>query len=181
MSNCCDIPVAGNSIRFLPDEILVYGLKLNAAVPTPQDYGKIDFGEWIPPLVLKLFVEKNSTQLSYNQVAIAAAYGYAFEGHCYRFDRFKVLVFEYTGVGLVPVGCGFDPPANPPPVYRRYSMWNIRGDTRILELTMNVGDARSIVLEANLPGKRAPNTYSALALAHRGGKLVGPGIVGPHG
>ena len=172
MSDCCDIPTAGNGNQFMPDELVIYGLKLNSAV-FMRDYARIDFGEGTAASVLKLYVEKDGTDLTFDEVAIVAAYGYAFEGHCYRFDRQKILVFEYSGVGQAAQGCGFDAPATPPPAYRAYSMWRIRANTRILELSLNVGDARSLILEANLPGKRAPNTYSALVIPHKGGKFAG--------
>jgi hypothetical protein len=157
MSDCCDIPAAGNSNQFIPDEVMIYGLKLNSD-KFKQNYGKIDFGEGSPPLVLKLFIEKNSDELRYDEAAIVAAYGYSYEGHCYRFDRQKILAFEFLGSAEAAQGCGFDTPTPAPPSYRAYSMWRIRADTRILELSMNVGSARNIILDANLPGKRAPNT-----------------------
>ncbi len=43
----------------------------------------------------------------------------------------------------------------------------------MLELTASIGSAETLLLEANLPGKRSPNTYgSKMQLAHRGGRLT---------
>jgi hypothetical protein len=98
---------------------------------------------------------------------IAAAYGYAYEGHCYRFDRPRVLAFQGRD-GVNAKGCGYDIPAN-----LGYKMWRIKSNKRIIELTVAVDNAEKIILEANLPGRRPPNTYSAhMQLAHRGGRLT---------
>jgi hypothetical protein len=112
--------------------------------------------------------------------AIVLAYGYAFEGHCYRFDKTRVFVTDATEQD--PLGCGFDLEprptepvfgagvANPTPTYR---MWRIRAATELLELTTNYDTARALILDANLPGRRAPNTYSNnMQMAHRGGRLT---------
>jgi hypothetical protein len=176
----CDIPAAGNPNHFAPDEITIYGVKLN----TGQAYGKIDLGGNEAPLTLQLSVASGNKTLPPGEVAIVAAYGYAFEGHCYRFDKPKILLFEYDGLGFIAQGCGFDPPTPPPgpapgpgpgpAPYRPYSMWRIKSQTRILELGMSIDSAQTLILDASLPGKRPPNTYSALMqVAHRGGRLTG--------
>jgi hypothetical protein len=98
---------------------------------------------------------------------IVAAYGYAFEGHCYRFDRPRILAFAGPN-GDAARGCGYDIPAN-----LGYNMWRIKSNRRIIELTATVDDVAKTVLEANMPGRRPPNTYSAhMQLAHRGGRLT---------
>ena len=39
--------------------------------------------------------------------------------------------------------------------------------------TVQVSTVQSLVLDANLPGKRAPNTYdNDMQMAHRGGRLT---------
>ena len=112
---------------------------------------------------------------------IAAIYGYAYEGHCVRFYKPRVFLFEYENFAHdeEAQGCGFGgfidnnetknrEPKNP------YKMWRIRAKTDILELNTTRDEASAIVLENNLPGRRAPNTYDGnMRLAHRGGRLTG--------
>jgi hypothetical protein len=96
---------------------------------------------------------------------IVAAYGYAFEGHCYRFDRPRILAFAGPNGTPNAVGCGYDGLG--------YTLWRVKFSQRIIELTATVDEVAKTVLEANLPGRRPPNTYSAnMMLAHRGGRLT---------
>jgi hypothetical protein len=103
----------------------------------------------------------------------AAIYGYAYEGSCYRLDKPKILVFKPQGKKkkTVPaVGCGFDGKD------LNYSMWRVRASDTLVEMTINADTFQALILEQNLPGKRAPNTYAATmisgGMAHRGGRLV---------
>jgi hypothetical protein len=51
-------------------------------------------------------------------------------------------------------------------------MWRIRAASELLELTTSFDTAQTLVLDANLPGRRSPTTYSVTAqVAHRGGRL----------
>lgn len=101
-----------------------------------------------------------------NQIAIVAAYGYAFEGHCYRFDRPKLFAFDRFEEIEPAEGCGFGD---------GYIMWNISSKQILLELSTRTDEAQVLVLDANLPGNRAPNTYgNSFQLAHRSGRLNRP-------
>ena len=52
-------------------------------------------------------------------------------------------------------------------------MWRIRAATELLELATTYDTAQALILDANLPGRRAPNTYSVtMQMAHRGGRLT---------
>jgi hypothetical protein len=112
-----------------------------------------------------------------DRISIAVVFGYAYEGHCYRLDKAKILVFQ--GVAEPAVGCGYDwinPPV-PPGEAIGYEMWRVRSLATVLELTTNYDYFQSVILEGNLPGKRVPNTYAANlkvgpSLAHRGGRLT---------
>ncbi|AJC81766.1 hypothetical protein IE4803_PA00122 (plasmid) [Rhizobium etli bv. phaseoli str. IE4803] len=92
------------------------------------------------------------------------AYGYAFEGHCYRLDSNRIFVV--TGPSAKPaVGCGFE--AN-----MGYKMWRLTASSQLLEISTNFADARALILDAQLPGKRSPNAYAiTLRTAHRNGRL----------
>lgn len=106
---------------------------------------------------------------------IVAAYGYAYEGHCYRFDKPRLIGFEARGKDKMPdpIGCGFDPPSPPVAGHKWYEAWRLRSNERIIELGASVGRVEELVLDANRPGRRPPNTYaSEMQLAHRGGRLT---------
>ena len=172
----CNVPAPATTGTYVPDEIILYGVKLNRR----HDYANFFAGD-----LYRLRVHLHDDQgqaLSNSRYSAVLAYGYAFEGRCYRFD--KVRTFLVTGhPDEDPVGCGFDleprpnervepgtnPSPNPSPVYR---MWRIRAADELLELTTGLDSAQKLVLDANLPGRRAPNTYSVdMQMAHRGGRL----------
>lgn len=156
-----DIPPPPSAYDYYPDQLTLYGIKLNPE----EDMPALSFGD---NKVLRLDVydaEHMTDPLTPRMVSFAVAYGYAYEGHCYRFDKPRMFVIEDSGMGAV--GCGFAPP---------YVMWNIPARTNLLEISLNHDLAETLVLEANFPGNRPPNTYrNDMKLAHRGGKLNRPG------
>src|SRR5215213_1363881 len=118
-----DVPAAPNPNNYSPDEILLYGVPLN----TRDDYATLPLGTDR----LRLEVRRsdpmgNDIIVGRGEAAIALIYGYAFEGHCYRLDRPKVLLFSHPGGNAPADGCGFDTP---------YRMWRIRKKTPMLELS----------------------------------------------
>ncbi len=172
----CDIPAPADPLNYAPNEIILYGLRLNFDNAT--SLASILIGERpFPPqsFRLQLGVTRNGALMPPQDVVVASTIAYAFEGHCYRFDRPKVMVFTYDLPDAPAQGCGFelpDPVPNPLPP-NTYRMWRIRTKTQILELDTRADLAETIVLEANLPGKRSLNTYSLdMQLAHRGGRLT---------
>jgi hypothetical protein len=51
-------------------------------------------------------------------------------------------------------------------------MWRLKAKTPLMELSASLDTAETLILEANMPGKRAPNTYeSRMELGHRSGRL----------
>lgn len=171
--DCCNVPAPAQTGTYFPDEIILYGVKLNRLN---------DFASFFAGSGRELRVQlHDSGPIGNDLCSTILAYGYAFEGHCYRFD--KVRTFLVTGAfDEDPVGCGFDleprrnepirpqTAANPDPIYR---MWRIRAATKLLEVTTTYDKAQALVLDANLPGRRSPNTYSVtLQMAHRGGRLT---------
>ena len=158
-----DIPAPAQGSSFVPNEIILYGIRLNGGA----DPGSINGpGERMLRLTL---VGADNKEIGKDKAVIAALYGYAFEGHCYRVDRPRIIVFEHAApVGEPAIGCGFEQ------LPSSYAMWRIRRDTKVLELTAGADDAEALILQANLPGRRAPNTYDGhMRLAHRGGRLTG--------
>jgi hypothetical protein len=158
------VPAAGKTSPFIADEIIIYGIHLNArTVPAiPQLFAELNIED---PLLLRVSVVRvPSTVLDEAQCSIVAAYGYAFEGQCYRLDKPRVLAFNFVKEGAA-AGCGYDP--------LTYKMWRVRPANNVIELNVTVGMFEKVFLEANLPGKRAPNTYASnMRLAHRGGRLT---------
>jgi len=174
MSSSSDVPAPGNFWEFAADEVVLYGVKLNDI--QGENFALLPLS---PQLRLILSVgnidQSVDRDLDQGEVAIAAIYGYAYEGHCYRFDKTRIFVFtsdDYRGgqdgLGMPAVGCGFD-------TVPGYKMWRIRSLDTIIELNPNFGSVEKLILEANLPGKRPPNTYSStLQMAHRSGRLQAP-------
>jgi hypothetical protein len=142
---------------YSPEQIILYGVKINQ-----RGKARIPFLD--NTLFLEVRKDKTGDALDPDQVAMAVIYGYAFEGHCYRLDKPKLTIFEYAGNEAEASGCGFFGPD--------YRMWRVSKKEKLLELNTNLDLAEVIVLDANLPGNRAPNTYgNSVALAHRGGRI----------
>jgi hypothetical protein len=165
MSSCESIPAPGSS-DFAPDEIIIYGVNVKGS---GSGTGK---GDILVKPNWKVTLTPSSVPPG-TDFQIVAAYGYAYEGHCYRFDRPRILMFSSREIGPNPgadaAGCGFD-------VSKEYKMWRVPSDKEVMELTAQIDTFRTLVLEANLPGRRPPNTYaSEMMLAHRGGRLTGAG------
>jgi hypothetical protein len=159
--NCGDVPAPARTGVYFPDEIILYGVKLNSLEDHASFFAGSDY-----ELHVQLFDTGPMTSAQYS---LALAYGYAFEGHCYRFDKARAFIVT-DSADEDPVGCGFDLEPTAPPVYR---MWRIRAETYLLEVATTYDKAQALVLDANLPGKRSPNTYSInLQMAHRGGRLT---------
>ncbi|MDR6953258.1 hypothetical protein J2X65_002619 [Ancylobacter sp. 3268] len=153
---------------YRPDEILLYGVKLNAGynfADIPFDLGG---GPERPGIVLRLQAHKaedapDARPLGDERVSFVVAYGYAFEGSCYRFDRPRLLLLAPAVAGRKAEGCGFD---------ESYQMWRITSKTMLLDASIATGLAEELILAANLPGNRLPNTYgNHMELAHRSGRL----------
>lgn len=161
MSDCECVPDPGQTI-FAPSEVIIYGIDLKNG----DHQGVLAVK---PNWTLALAPKKKQGTTDFE---IVAAYGYAYEGHCYRFDRPRILVFSPDKDFPKPadaLGCGFN-------ISNDYQMWRVPADWDVMELTAQIDTFRRVVLEANLPGRRPPNTYaSEMMLAHRGGRLTGSG------
>ncbi|KKZ85045.1 hypothetical protein B5K05_30060 [Rhizobium phaseoli] len=141
--------------RYKADEIILYGIDLNDA----NHVAHLDVGL---PGKAELQVRLASAVGMTGSTVLA--YGYAFEGHCYRLDSNRIFVV--TGPPAKPaIGCGFDASMG-------YKMWRLTAASQILEISTNFGDARTLILDAQLPGKRSPSSYAiTLRTAHRNGRL----------
>lgn len=101
---------------------------------------------------------------------LALIYGYSFEGQCYQLERPKIMLVPDNGT--LAIGCGYhDFPQNAPRA-QTYQMWYVEKFAPTVEVDVNVGRFEQLVLEANLPGRRNPNTYSSnMMLSHRSGRF----------
>lgn len=140
---------------YTPDEIILYGIELNGAKGGPA---KLDVG-----LGKGTELQVNFHSTAGVTGAIVLAYGYAFEGHCYRLDSTRVFLVVGETACEDAKGCGFEAP---------YKMWRITAATQIVEMSTASSDARALILDAQLPGKRSPASYAiTLKMAHRSGRL----------
>jgi hypothetical protein len=100
---------------------------------------------------------------------MALVYGYSVDGHCYRVDRPRLLLF--TDVAEAPaLGCGFGD--GEPSGGSGYHMWRVRRSTEVYELGGLTGRIDDLLLQSNSPGRRSPASYSVHAqLAHRTSRL----------
>ncbi|PCK80912.1 hypothetical protein [Rhizobium sophoriradicis] len=140
--------------RYKADEIILYGIDLNDANSVAHlEVGLVGKAE----LQIKLASSGGVTG------STVLAYGYAFEGHCYRLDSTRIFII--TGPNAEDAkGCGFDGLG--------YKMWRITASEQILEISTAFGDARTLILDSQLPGKRSPSSYAiTLRMAHRNGRL----------
>ncbi|ANM07255.1 hypothetical protein AMC78_PC00114 (plasmid) [Rhizobium phaseoli] len=141
--------------RYIADEIILYGVELNDANGVAHlNVGMVGQAE--------LQISLASTVGIIGSTVLA--YGYAFEGHCYRLDSNRIFVV--TGPIAKPaVGCGFEAAMG-------YKMWRLTAGSQILEISTSFADARALILDAQLPGKRSPSSYAiTLRMAHRNGRL----------
>lgn len=159
------VPAPANSRIYYPDALILYGVKLNSET----DHCSLVAGQTDFQLRSQLF--RRDVPIPKSDYSVALTYGYGFEGHCYRLDRHRIFIVIGPGDEDA-VGCGFDLPSTAP-LNARYRMWRIRSSTELMEIATDFGDARTLILDANLPGKRSPNSYAIhLAMAHRNGRLT---------
>ena len=140
---------------YTADEIILYGVQLNL---NKADPAKLDVGLGKST---ELHISLSSTVGVSGSIVLA--YGYAFEGHCYRLDTTRIFLVVTGPPPEDAKGCGFEKP---------YKMWRITATTQILEISTSFADARALILDAQLPGKRSPSSYAiTLKMAHRNGRL----------
>jgi hypothetical protein len=149
MTDCNDIPTPSDS-SFSPGELTLYGVLLTKIIlDLPQLPGQHEI-----------------TLPSIGGMVAIAAYGYAYEGHCYRFDKTKIMVLAGGEGKSANGGCGFG---------SDYKMWRLQPNARIVELSTLAGTVQEVILDTGLPGRRSPATYRGdMQLVHRGGRLTTP-------
>jgi hypothetical protein len=159
------VPAPEKPGMYFSDMVILYGVKLN----TKTSFGEFDAGE-NGNAALQMQLYRSGDLQTDKQYSIVLGYAYAFDGHCYRLDTKRIFIVK--GVTAEPaVGCGFELEAMPA-AKGEYNMWRIRSSEELLEISLNYGDVKKLILDANLPGKRSPSSYAITAsLAHRDGRL----------
>ncbi|QND13755.1 hypothetical protein HB775_07565 [Rhizobium leguminosarum bv. trifolii] len=145
--------------RYIADALVIYGVKLNES----DSYANFDVGEGFKS-ELRIQLYRSGNPVRKGDYSIVLAYGYAFDGHGYRFDSNRVFLIT----GPKPqkaVGCGFE--------IDGYMMWRIQASSQLLEIATKYSDAQSLILDAQLPGKRSPSSYAITqSMAHRDGRFT---------
>lgn len=95
--------------------------------------------------------------------SIGIIYGYAYEGHCYRLPKPRIMVLPVEPCELVMGDCGYDPELG-------YAVWRIDKLERVVALDVRTDSLKTLLLDENMPGNRSPLAYAqAMTLApHRG-------------
>jgi hypothetical protein len=94
--------------------------------------------------------------------------GYAFEGHTYDLPKPKIMILPVRPEQIIPADDSGYKRKEP----EGYAVWLVDKLDECAEFEMNQGFVEQLVLEANMPGKRAPNMYvGRMMLGHRSGKL----------
>lgn len=94
--------------------------------------------------------------------------GYAYEGHTYDLPKPKLMIVPVLPQLRIPADdSGFDKKEP-----EGYAVWIVDKLDECVEFDMSQGFIEQLVLDANLPGKRAPTMYAGrMMMGHRGGRL----------
>ncbi|QFT28894.1 hypothetical protein K1718_00690 [Roseibium porphyridii] len=96
------------------------------------------------------------------QIALIRAYVY--EGNYYELPKPKIMVVT---------GDATDIPGDYVPKNRKLQFWRMNKLNRTTEISVEDGLLETLVLEANMPGRRSPNSYAAnMQMAHKSGRLT---------
>ncbi|MGO8184137.1 hypothetical protein [Rhizobium leguminosarum] len=158
------VPAPEKPGMYFSGMVILYGVKLNLN----QSFGEFDAGE-TGNAALQMQLYRGGKKQENDEYSIVLAYGYSFEGHCYRLDTNRVFIVKGPKSEDA-AGCGFDDLATA--ARGKYQMWRVRSNEELLEIVLNYGDVKKLILDANLPGRRSPSSYAITAsLAHRDGRL----------
>jgi hypothetical protein len=119
-------------------------------------------------VVMTAAISKALAQRTGGTISCGVIVSYAFEGHTYDLPKPKIMILPVRPEPTIPEDdSGFKEKET-----EGYAVWLVDKLDECAEFEMNQGFIEQLVLEANLPGKRAPNMYvGRMMLGHRGGKL----------
>ncbi len=95
--------------------------------------------------------------------------GYSYEGQTFDLPKPKIMVIPTLPEPSIPRDdSGFDKKEP-----EGYAVWLVDKLDECVEFELNQGFVEQLILDANLPGKRAPNTYAGrMMMGHRAGRLT---------
>ncbi|MEP3275035.1 MAG: hypothetical protein ABJN26_20915 [Stappiaceae bacterium] len=156
------------SIPHDPSEVILIGHHLNTD-DTKKNVARLQINisseEYIEVTVQTIKHKAGATPdatTKKEKVNLALIKAYLFEGHLYKLPRPKIMSVSNEVENL-------DPNSKKP----QLSYWRMNKLERALEVSIEDGVVDQLVLEANLPGKRANGSYAAnMQLGHRSGRLT---------
>ncbi|MEM6665715.1 MAG: hypothetical protein AAF638_04865 [Pseudomonadota bacterium] len=111
-------------------------------------------------------IESPDGQKPTDYYSIALIYGYFFESNYYKLATPKLMVVsrsdEVTDKSTIIGNENLE----------GLKYWRVNKLDRSVEISVSEGQIEKLVLEANLPGQRSPNSYAAnMQMTHRSGRL----------
>jgi hypothetical protein len=163
-SCCCENPYVGKGpAPFNPSEVRLYGRKQYC----PKEDLKKNGGK-VQPEGEKIKLKAGSCYIVIDPgevtiVSIGVIYGYAYEGHCYKLPKPKIMYLPVDAQDIISDNCGCDCGYS---TALGYSVWQTDKLARVIALDVRSDDLKTLVLDENMPGNRSPLAYSqTLALA----------------
>lgn len=167
MSCCSDNPFVGTGgMPFNPSEVRLYGRNEycpegskdepgDAGVKPIRDGDIEGASDRIKLKVGKCFILIDPRKVEI--VSIGVIYGYAFEGHCYKLPKPKIMYLPVKA-GEIPgddcgCDCGYSQALG-------YSVWSLDKLERVIALDVRSDDLKTLILDENLPGNRSPLAYA---------------------
>lgn len=159
----------GKGVVFNPSFVGLIGISLNKnGVATNNENGSVEINHPdIDEVELDLKLKDKTRKHGF-----AVIYAYVYDGNVYTLDSPKIMAVpwgadKYADVepGMLP-GFGASEAVggaksrsgkddNP----RGLKIWPITKHHQVIEISINVGPAESLILESNLPGNRTANSY----------------------
>ncbi|MEM7444273.1 MAG: hypothetical protein AAF414_13190 [Pseudomonadota bacterium] len=147
-----------HEIPYDPAEIVLLGYWLDKG--SAKNVGRIALSMKIPEEIVLTLEGQGS-----NQFCIGLIKSYIYENQRYDLPRPKLMVLPDDGT---PVG-----PANESEEWKQQRFWRVKKLDQTTEISIESGMFEELVLAANLPGRRSPNSYAAnMQLGHRSGKMT---------
>lgn len=141
----------------LPEEVSLSGGKEKSA----EKYKKLLIE------LRKLGKANLSTEGGTQETSCGIIVAYSYEGRTYDLAKPKIMIIPALPQADIPKDdSGFDAKGS------RYAVWLVDKLDDCVEFEIGQGTIEQIVLEADLPGKRAPNIYAMrMMMGHRSGRL----------
>ncbi|MDQ0322206.1 hypothetical protein QO002_004412 [Pararhizobium capsulatum DSM 1112] len=173
MSSCSENPYAGMRDEvFNPGEVRLYGRSQfnppDGLGGEPDGTGQIAAdGKKMRFRAGEGYIAMDMRQDA-EAVSVGIIYGYAYEGHCYKLPKPRIM---YLPVEHQPIvggdsgcDCGYAPELG-------YVVWAVDKLDRVIVLDMRSDDVKTLLLEENMPGNRSPQAYAqAMAMAPQRGR-----------